>query len=76
MPPQSCDLIESDMMRFEDYCLLGYGVVLCGILMAVLGEIPASIFEIGWQVLMISCLRRLNFPNNTENLKLHVGFVF
>jgi hypothetical protein len=52
------------MMVFEDFCLLGYGVVLGGILMAVLEELPASILEVGWQVLMISCLRRLNFINN------------
>lgn len=66
-----------DMMRFEDYCLLGYGVVLCGMLMAVLEELPASILEVGWQVLMISCLRRLNFINKTVKTSNYTwGFVF
>jgi len=53
MPSRQCDLTVSDLMGFGDYCLLGYGVVLCGILMAVLVERPASILEVEWQVMMI-----------------------
>jgi len=76
MPPHQCDLTVNDMMGFEDYSLLGYGVVLCGILMAVLEELPASILEVGWQVLMISCLRRLNFINNTVKTSNHTWGLF
>jgi hypothetical protein len=53
MPPQQCDLTVSDMVGFEDYCRLVYGVVLRGILIAVLVERPASILEVEWQVIMI-----------------------
>jgi len=63
-------------MGFEGYCLLGYGVLLCGILMAVLEELPASILEVGWQVLMISYLRRLTFINNTVKTSNHTWGLF